>query len=276
MSVLGPEYRHLYLAPDGDLTRVPFELITDADGRYVWTNFTITYLASVQDLLSQSRPRSKTASAPVVLADPDFDLTSEGAQLPEERGMMLLRTDGQSRGWARESARFSALPASPLEGEQIAKLLRVEPKIGKEALESAVKAVRSPEILHIATHGFFFEDQSSGLSKENNARATETFDRLGPLSRLENPLLRSGLALAGANAWLDGRPTLPAAEDGILTAEDTPSAVSQADSTAISVPLRSNPHTSCPVKIPSSASGGIGPPRSHVFAPASASPDRGI
>jgi CHAT domain-containing protein len=37
---------------------------------------------------------------------------------------------------------------------------------------------------------------------------------------LENPLLRSGLALAGVNTWLKGA-TLPAeAEDGLLTAEE--------------------------------------------------------
>jgi CHAT domain-containing protein len=38
--------------------------------------------------------------------------------------------------------------------------------------------------------------------------------------RLENPLLRSGLALAGANSWLKGKTLRPEAEDGLLTAED--------------------------------------------------------
>jgi CHAT domain-containing protein len=40
----------------------------------------------------------------------------------------------------------------------------------------------------------------------------------GPLP--ENPLLRSGLALAGANTWLDGSTPPTEAEDGLLTAED--------------------------------------------------------
>jgi CHAT domain-containing protein len=37
---------------------------------------------------------------------------------------------------------------------------------------------------------------------------------------LKNPLLRSGLALAGASSWCQGKPLPPEAEDGILTAED--------------------------------------------------------
>jgi CHAT domain-containing protein len=59
------------------------------------------------------------------------------------------------------------------------------------ATETALKTARAPSILHLATHGFFLD-----------AGATAT----------ENPLLASGLVLAGANA---PRPT---GDDGVLTA----------------------------------------------------------
>ena len=59
---------------------------------------------------------------------------------------------------------------------------------------SALKAVNAPRVLHIATHGFFLADEDSGDGA------------------LENPLLRSGLALAGANKLASGT------EDGVLTA----------------------------------------------------------
>ena len=71
---------------------------------------------------------------------------------------------------------------------------------GADVLEERLKGIpEAPRVLHLATHGFFCED----LHPEPN--------RI-----LENPLLRSGLALAGAN-----RRTSPEefqTEDGILTA----------------------------------------------------------
>jgi CHAT domain-containing protein len=93
------------------------------------------------------------------------------------------------------------------------------------ALESRLKTCSSPRVLHLATHGFFLPDQkwdpNEGRRKQGTlsgnigirAAAVE-----GP--ELENPLLRSGLALAGANTWCRGGSPPLEAEDGILTAED--------------------------------------------------------
>ena len=97
---------------------------------------------------------------------------------------------------------------------------------GVNASESNLKSVDSPDILHIATHGFFLEDQDS-LS----ASGVDTSNKIEPLfsipkdfeqisahvtSNFENPLLRSGLAFYGANQASDQ--TLKSDQDGLLVA----------------------------------------------------------
>jgi CHAT domain-containing protein len=75
----------------------------------------------------------------------------------------------------------------------------------------SLNGAQSPAILHIATHGFFFDDPA--ITKEN-----KTADLEGKAFRFsENPLFRSGLLFAGANETWTGRQELPAGEDGILT-----------------------------------------------------------
>jgi tetratricopeptide (TPR) repeat protein len=80
---------------------------------------------------------------------------------------------------------------------------------GSQATESALKQVKEPSVLHIATHGFFLTDQPQprpDLSLEL------TDAGLPPAPTYENPLLRSGIALAGANELESG------IDDGVLTA----------------------------------------------------------
>jgi CHAT domain-containing protein len=78
--------------------------------------------------------------------------------------------------------------------------------IGGQATEGALKRLEAPRILHIATHGFFLRD---ALTLDSPASAPSSATSAAPV---ENPLLRSGLALAGANRSAAG------ADDGILTA----------------------------------------------------------
>ena len=91
---------------------------------------------------------------------------------------------------------------------------KTELYLKSEAIEEVIKKANSPKILHIATHGFFFEDVKK--KDELNGKGNSFF---------ENPLLRSGLVFAGVNNTinrikstnfnsLENRKT----EDGILTA----------------------------------------------------------
>lgn len=93
---------------------------------------------------------------------------------------------------------------------------------GAEATKTALAHLHSPYILHLATHGFFEPadsatgefPQSQSISGNTNVLGSKFF---------ENPMHRSGLALAGAqatiNAWRQGG-VPPTENDGILTAED--------------------------------------------------------
>jgi CHAT domain-containing protein len=79
---------------------------------------------------------------------------------------------------------------------------------GNDVNKPNLKRLAAPVILHIATHGFFLDHEarasaSPGAAEPRGIRAT---------SAVENPLLRSGLALAGANLSKDG------SGEGILTA----------------------------------------------------------
>jgi CHAT domain-containing protein len=100
------------------------------------------------------------------------------------------------------------LPASAEEVRAIAALYRSSRKApadvweGRQASESRLKALaQAPTVLHLSTHGFY-------LAASADPGAEIDWHQ-------EQPLLLSGLALAGANAGLQGQ-VGPDGEDGIL------------------------------------------------------------
>ena len=118
---------------------------------------------------------------------------------------------------------FERLPGTREEGERIAAMLGVKALEGGAATKRSVEDARSPGILHIATHGFFLDQRRPPGGEEFQAYRGRigVANLAGPQSRgFENPLLGSGLVLAGYNPWRKGEVLTLEADDGILTAED--------------------------------------------------------
>jgi CHAT domain-containing protein len=202
--------RRVFVAPDGELCRLPLEVVPAAGGGYLVDEYHFSYLTSGRDLLRFGAGAVGAPGEAVVIADPDFDLAAVKGAPPEAPAATAL----QSRDLHGNVGPFTRLPGIEKEGRAVAKQLQVTPWLGAEALEERLRALRSPRVLHVATHGFFLHDQATPA-----APAGDPFGRLVAAGR-ENPLLRSGLALAGANTWLAGRPLPPEAGDGLLNGED--------------------------------------------------------
>jgi CHAT domain-containing protein len=214
--------RRLFLATEGTLAWLPFEALP-RDGGYLIDDYRISYLSVGRDLVRLGFTSLVTANDAIVVADPNFDLGY--SDLPETAATSPTNNT-QSRDLRSSSVYFPPLPETRTEGEKVSEMLGVGLLFGDAAVESQVTASRSPRVLHMATHGFFLPiqpDIDRGATSQGAAEwITEGRSRLtGP--GMENPLLRSGLALAGANTWLAGGSPPSIAEDGILNAVDVSS-----------------------------------------------------
>lgn len=177
---------HLLIAADGVLNLIPFAALVDEHDRYLVERYTITHLTSGRDLLRlQVQPASRQGA--VVVAAPAF---GEPAVVESDRA-------GHASGRARPQLDDSRLFFGPLPGvsDEVRALTTLLPDAtfltGLNATESALRGLAGPRLLHIATHGFFLAAREAAAG---------------------DALLRSGLALAGANQGRSGE------DDGVLTA----------------------------------------------------------
>jgi CHAT domain-containing protein len=237
---------HLIVCLDGQLSRLPFEMLRH-DSKYLIEEKTISYVGSGREIvrLANPSPKSKVqspksngaSSKSLVMGNPDFDLDlakarssrREEAPLNAERGMtnaessQSLLTSAATRSLSRDyrGLKFLPLPEAEVEARSVARLLGGDSvlRLGAEAREAELKAVVSPRVLHLATHGFFLSDQE--FNRTNSGRA-DLLVGLDARQRVptgekgwENPLIRCGIALAGANHTR--QITNAVAEDGLLT-----------------------------------------------------------
>ncbi|KST64190.1 CHAT domain-containing protein, partial [Mastigocoleus testarum] len=201
--------RHLLLSPDGQLNLIPFEALRDEKGKYLIERYAFSYLTSGRDLLRFDSSASNN-STPVVFADIDYD---------QKETTVATSTRGDSRNRRSTdlaSLKYGALEATSKEAQQIKSIFTNTKIISKkQATETALKQLQSPSILHLATHGFFLPDVEVDLPTFDAGLITNKIAKPTQKIQLENPLLRSGLALAGFN---NRNQASASSNDGVLTA----------------------------------------------------------
>lgn len=206
----------LLISPDGTLNLVPFAVLADERGRYLVERYSFTYLTSGRDLLRLGVAR-ESRSAPQVIADPAFGEPPlkylAGAAIPKRRSIKSRKLQSITTGTDLSNVYFAPLRGTAMEAQMIKRIFSDATILtGEQATEAALKRVAAPRILHIATHGFFLENRPLTVAGADISKAPADIRGLNASVKIDNPLLRSGLALAGANAHMGKE------DDGILTA----------------------------------------------------------
>ncbi len=222
---------HLLISPDGELNLIPFGALVDEQGHYLIERYSFTYLTSGRDLLRMQVARAPKAD-PLVIADPLFGEAGQDLVASTSPAPGVIRRRGVTNARDLSDVYFAPLSGTAVEANSIKKLFPEASLLaGPKATESALKGIAAPRILHIATHGFFLDEKAiaGGNNTPTASRASVTTPPIpGNLTtesttprttrgmsagaKVDNPLLRSGLALAGANL------RNAKSDDGILTA----------------------------------------------------------
>jgi CHAT domain-containing protein/Tfp pilus assembly protein PilF len=203
----------LIVSPDGELNLIPLAALVDERGRYLIEHYSLSYLTSGRDLLRMQVAR-ESRSSPLVVANPSFGEPATELFAKTNAGVKSTTRNSRRRsitiGNDLSEVYFAPLDGTSLEAQSIRALFPDASVLtGAEATESAVKQVKAPRILHLATHGFFLAAPATAAigSPPPGERS------INASAEIENPLLRSGLAFSGANLRHGSNN-----DDGILTA----------------------------------------------------------
>ncbi len=216
VRALAGDAPHLLISPDGDLNLIPFEALVDEHGQYLIEKYSISYLTTGRDVLRLQIARNSRTD-PLVLADPNYgEPQPVGIATMAAEKSRLLPTTLARRG-VTTADDLSTVYFPPLTGtaQEARSIKSVFPEAtvltGRQATKEALEQANAPRILHIATHGFFLTDGNEATKAKVLKTGGMSTRSINANVKIKNPLLRSGLALSGANLRT-GR------DNGILTA----------------------------------------------------------
>lgn len=249
--------RNIHVVPDGVLNLLPFHALVDPSGQFMLETHQLSVLSSSRDLIPTRLPngderilvmggpdydteavagedtlrqaRERRSARRRVLRGEDE--AAPASDMPEaSRGVATAQLDPNAAAdlqSLRAAARglrglsFSPLPGARIEGQRIGQRSEEAQRSNKlytgDGAEEAVLfgLNRAPAVLHLATHGFFLQPDAELRQRLTSAQRSLDVQTPPPG---DNPLLRSGLAFAGANSNAPFLGELDTRNDGVLTA----------------------------------------------------------
>lgn len=221
-KVLPTTVKRVYLSPDGVYNMLNMNVLRNNQTQsYLADEIDLRIVTNTKDLLTTGSAEINPDKKIILIGSPDFAMNTRkvGANakgLTDEQISFIERAG---------SGVLAPLPGTRIEVEKIAGMMNtnawnVDLYTEQNAVEENLKKQQNPKILHIATHGFFEQDAS--VSKNKSRKEENDTEQIE-----ENPLLKSGLMLAGASLTVLRRKnevanieliTDKTKEDGILTA----------------------------------------------------------
>lgn len=178
----------IYISPDGVYNQMNLNTLKRPDEDFVINRYDLVIIGNSKDLVA---------------------LKAKKTAVPKKNAFLLGFPDYQT-------ADIPSLPGTKVEIEGISKVLKtsgyqINQVMAKDATEKSIKALNGPTLVHIATHGYFLQDAGDGEGSVFGVNAE---------SASRNPLLRSGLILAGAGKSITGSggTDITSNDNGVLTA----------------------------------------------------------
>jgi CHAT domain-containing protein/tetratricopeptide (TPR) repeat protein len=206
--------KKVYLSPSGLLHKISFVAVKDLESKYLSERFELIHLVSSAELVTGANKSLYINSDDRALIVGGIDFNKSSSLTNNDSVGNKINIDSRYK-----DGYWNYLEGTMTEAIYIDSIFRInniksDLTYGENATEELFKSYsgNSHQIIHIATHGFFFQMAEQKTYNDNFNDGQYLF------RQASNPLLRSGLLFAGANyLWRGGKVPFNV-EDGILTA----------------------------------------------------------
>ncbi|MEY5049042.1 MAG: hypothetical protein RLZZ175_2401, partial [Bacteroidota bacterium] len=196
-------YDKVYICPDGVFSKINIESLYDkSQNQYVGDKYNVELVRNLGDIVNRKDTIKPTTDNETIVLMGGADYDNKPNFTYDSTSILAYNTTSLRDG---VQGKLQYLPGTKKEVEVIGELLKKQGNktiiyTGKSASEENVKAIKKPKIWHIATHGFFLE---------NTKDSTKSY---------QEPLLKTGLYLSGANITRKGEKIGDDKDDGVFTA----------------------------------------------------------